>query len=53
MRNVLVNLGRVAAQRWRLRTGTRRLERLEDRMLADIGISRSGIHAAVRGRRTR
>ena len=33
---------------YHLRKGIRELESLDDRMLADIGITRSGIEAAVR-----
>jgi hypothetical protein len=33
----------------RLRQGIRELQTLDDRMLADIGIVRSGIESAVRG----
>ena len=33
---------------YHLRKGIRQLEQLDDRMLADIGVTRSGIEAAVR-----
>ncbi len=51
MNSTLINrIGRAVARRWRLHHGIRQLERLDDRMLADIGVSRSEIHGAVRGR---
>jgi uncharacterized protein YjiS (DUF1127 family) len=54
MSNTLIHrFSRAVLRHWSLRDGARRLERLDDRMLADIGISRSEIHGAVRGRRSR
>jgi uncharacterized protein YjiS (DUF1127 family) len=49
MTNFLITrLGRSVA-RWRqARNAMRGLERLDDRMLADIGITRSEIYSAVR-----
>jgi uncharacterized protein YjiS (DUF1127 family) len=38
------------AEARRMRLGMRELSQLDDRMLADIGVARSGIEAAVRGR---
>jgi uncharacterized protein YjiS (DUF1127 family) len=54
MSNLLIRcLGRTIA-RWRLaHDGMRRLERLDDRLLADIGITRSQIYSASRRGRER
>ena len=41
---------RAVAQEVRIRRDARLLEEFSDRMLADIGISRSDIHGAVRGK---
>jgi uncharacterized protein YjiS (DUF1127 family) len=41
---------RAVAHEVRVRRDVRHLEEFSDRMLADIGMSRSGIDAAVRGR---
>jgi uncharacterized protein YjiS (DUF1127 family) len=38
------------AEARRLRQGIRELSKLDDRMLSDIGVARSGIEVAVRGR---
>ena len=52
MRSSLIRrLGQSIAKWQRTRHGIRRLDRLDDRMLADIGISRTEIYnAAARGR---
>jgi uncharacterized protein YjiS (DUF1127 family) len=41
---------RAVAQEVRIRRDVRHLEGFSDRMLSDIGISRSDIQSAVRGR---
>ena len=49
MSNFLIDRVGQFISRWRqVRNGMRGLERLDDRMLADIGITRSEIHSAVR-----
>ena len=42
-------LGDAAVRHWSIRRGRRQLCRLDDRMLADMGISRGFIESAVRG----
>ena len=49
MNTTLINRVGEFIARWReVRKGARVLERFDDRMLADIGITRSQIHGAVR-----
>ena len=50
MKMPIPRIVRAVAHEIRVRRDVRHLEEFSDRMLADIGISRSGIHAAVRGR---
>lgn len=49
MTTPITRLGRAVARRWHARRDIRRLSQFDDRMLADIGITRGEIHAAVRG----
>lgn len=49
MTTPITRLGRAIAKRWRVRHEVRRLSQFSDHMLADIGIARSEIDAAVRG----
>jgi len=44
----IVRMIEVLAEARRRRRAIRAMQRLDDRMLADIGVSRSGIEAAVR-----
>jgi uncharacterized protein YjiS (DUF1127 family) len=48
LRNGVANLIAALVQAHRMRQGIRALQGLDDRMLADIGVPRSGIEAAVR-----
>ena len=48
--NGIVLLAEAYAEARRLRQGIRELSQFDDRMLSDIGVARSGIEAAVRGR---
>jgi len=48
---MLHQLGRRLAERLRIRRDIRRLERLDDYLLADIGVERTALAGAVRGRR--
>jgi uncharacterized protein YjiS (DUF1127 family) len=50
MKTPIPRIVRAVAQEVRIRRDARHLEELSDRMLADIGVSRSAIHGAVRGR---
>jgi|GEM_PF-2006576 len=42
-----ITLGRMIARLWRRRAGLRELRRLNDRMLADIGLSRGRVRRTV------
>jgi uncharacterized protein YjiS (DUF1127 family) len=48
--NGIVLLIDAYAEARRMRLGMRELSQLDDRMLSDIGVARSGIETAVRGR---
>ena len=49
MNTSIRQLGQLVAREWRARRGIHQMNRLNDRMLADIGISRSEIQSAARG----
>jgi uncharacterized protein YjiS (DUF1127 family) len=52
-KHALGRLGEAIRQRWQVRDGIRRLDHMDDRLLADIGVNRSDIRGSVRYGRAR